>query len=110
MSDYIDLHLHTDCSDGSYTPKEIVQMAAEAGLRAISICDHDTLDGTDAALAAGQMYDVEVITGVELSVVWEEYNDVHLLGYGYDHHNLKLCQNLQEFRDFRRNQIGRAHV
>ncbi|MBE0501359.1 MAG: PHP domain-containing protein [Desulfuromonadales bacterium] len=103
MSDYIDLHLHTDCSDGSYTSKEIVQMAAEAGLRAISICDHDTLDGTDAALAAGQMYDVEVITGVELSVVWEEYNDVHLLGYGYDHHNPKLCQNLQEFRDFRRN-------
>ena len=78
-------------------------MAAEAGLRAVSICDHDALDGTDAALAAGEKYGVEVITGVELSVVWENYSDVHLLGYGYDHHNQEICNSLAAFRDFRRN-------
>jgi hypothetical protein len=103
MSDYVDLHLHTVCSDGSHSPEEVVQMAAEAGLRAVSICDHDALDATDAALAAGEKYGVEVLTGVELSVVWEQYSDVHLLGYGYDHHNQALCRSLKEFRDFRRN-------
>jgi hypothetical protein len=103
MSDYIDLHLHTTCSDGSHSPEEVVRMAADAGLRAIAICDHDAINGTDGALAAGEKYGVEVITGVELSVVWEKYNDVHLLGYGYDHHNSDLCRSLEEFRDFRRN-------
>jgi predicted metal-dependent phosphoesterase TrpH len=103
MSDYIDLHLHTTCSDGSHSPEEVVEMAAEAGLRAISICDHDALDGTDAAITAGKKFGIEVITGVELSVVWEEYEDVHLLGYGYDHHNPNLCQSLEQFRTFRRN-------
>jgi predicted metal-dependent phosphoesterase TrpH len=103
MSECIDLHLHTTCSDGSHSPEEVVRMAAEAGLRTISICDHDALNGTDEALAAGKKYGVEVLTGVELSVVWEQYDDVHLLGYGYDHHNDTLCRNLEEFRDFRRN-------
>ncbi len=103
MSDYVDLHLHTTCSDGSHSPEDVVRMAAEAGLRAVAICDHDALDGTDAALKAGEKYAVEVITGVELSVVWEQYSDVHLLGYGYDHQNQELCSSLKEFRDFRRN-------
>ena len=103
MSDYIDLHLHTTCSDGSHSPEEVVRMAAEAGMRTISICDHDALNGTDEAIAAGKTYGVEVVTGVELSVVWEQYDDVHLLGYGYDHRNVDLCQSLEEFRDFRRN-------
>ncbi len=103
MSDYVDLHLHTTCSDGSHSPEEVVEMSVKAGLRAVSICDHDALDGTEAALAAGKKYGVEVITGVELSVVWEQYSDVHLLGYGYDHHNQALCSSLKEFRDFRRN-------
>ena len=103
MSEFIDLHLHTICSDGTHSPEEVVSMSAEAGLRAVSICDHDAMDGTDEALAAGEKYGVEVITGVELSVVWEQYSDVHLLGYGYDHNNQELCNSLKEFRDFRRN-------
>lgn len=103
MSDLVDLHLHTTCSDGSHTPTEIVRMTAEAGMRAISICDHDALDGTDEAMAAGREYGVEVISGVELSVVWGEYNDIHLLGYGFDHHHQELCASLESFRQFRRN-------
>lgn len=103
MSDCVDLHLHSTCSDGTHSPEEVVKMSSEAGLRAVSICDHDAVDGTDEALAAGAKYGIEVITGVELSVVWEQYSDVHLLGYGYDHHNKKLLKNLAEFRDFRRN-------
>lgn len=103
MTEMIDLHLHTTCSDGSHSPEDIVQMAAEAGLRAVAICDHDTLDGNDAAMAAGEKLGVEVLPGVELSVVWEEYRDIHVLGYGLDHHNPPLLAKLKEFRDFRRN-------
>ena len=103
MTELVDLHLHTTCSDGSHSPAEMISMAAAAGLRAASICDHDTLDGTDAALAAGRELGIEVLVGVELSVVWQDYRDIHLLGYGFDHHNAPLCAQLKEFRDFRRN-------
>ena len=51
MSEFIDLHLHTICSDGTHSPEEVVSMSAEAGLRAVSICDHDAMDGTDEAFA-----------------------------------------------------------
>jgi len=103
MTEMIDLHLHTTFSDGSHPPETIVRMAADAGLRAISICDHDTLDGNDAALAAGKELGVEVLVGVELSVVWNDYRDIHVLGYGFDHHDAPLLAKLKEFRDFRRN-------
>jgi len=103
MTETIDLHLHTTFSDGSYPPEEIVRMAAAAGLRAVSICDHDTLDGSDAALAAGAKYGIEVLVGVELSVVWSDYRDIHVLGYGFDHHDAPFLAKLKEFRDFRRN-------
>jgi 3',5'-nucleoside bisphosphate phosphatase len=97
----IDLHLHSTCSDGSHAPAEVIRMAAAAGMAAVALCDHDNLDGIDEALAAGAALGVEVLTGVELSVVWEGMEDIHLLGYGFDHHHAGLCRALQEFRDFR---------
>ncbi|BCR04417.1 phosphatase [Desulfuromonas versatilis] len=98
---YIDLHLHSTCSDGVHPPEEVVRMAAQAGLSAIALADHDNIDGIDAALAAGRELGVEVISGVELSVVWESFKDIHLLGYGFDHHHPQLWESLREFREFR---------
>ncbi|NIQ96273.1 MAG: PHP domain-containing protein, partial [Desulfuromonadales bacterium] len=103
MSQLVDLHLHSNFSDGSYPPEEVIRRVAEAGLKAAAICDHDMVDGTDASLQAGTRYGVEVLVGVELSVVWEGYQDIHLLGYGFDHHHAGLKTALQEFREFRRN-------
>lgn len=103
MDKHVDLHLHSNCSDGSYPPEEVIRRAAEAGMAAAAICDHDMVDGIDAALSAGETYGIEVLVGVELSVVWEEFQDIHLLGYGFDHHHPALRDALQEFRDFRRN-------
>ena len=103
MENYVDLHLHSHCSDGSYPPAEVIKRVAAAGLQAASICDHDMVDGTDEAIAAGSEYGVEILSGVELSVVWETYQDIHLLGYCFDHHHPELIAALQEFRDFRRN-------
>jgi predicted metal-dependent phosphoesterase TrpH len=103
MSALVDLHLHSNFSDGSYPPEEVIRRVAEAGLKAASICDHDMIDGSDEAVRAGAEHGVEILVGVELSVVWEGYQDIHLLGYGFDHQHTGLKQALQEFRDFRKN-------
>jgi len=96
-----DLHLHSTCSDGLSTPEELVSLARNAGLRTISLCDHDTVSGIDAARAAGDQLGVEVIPGVELSSMWQTFQDVHLLGYGIDHRHARLSSELAAFRAFR---------
>lgn len=101
MARYIDLHLHSTCSDGIHTPAEVVRLAAEADLAAIALCDHDNIDGIDEAMAAGRELGVEVLSGVELSVVWGKIQDIHLLGYGFDHRHCGLVAALREFRAFR---------
>ncbi len=98
---YVDLHLHSHYSDGLSTPRELIRMAAEKNLAAVAICDHDNVDATDEVFSEGALAGIEVLTGVELSTVFGEFQDLHLLGYGFDHHNLKLKQALKEFQDFR---------
>lgn len=63
-----DLHNHTTASDGEYTPTELVNKAAELGLQAVGVTDHDTLNGLDEALAAGRTAGVRVVPGVEVSL------------------------------------------
>lgn len=101
MPDLIDLHLHSTFSDGVLTPTELVAEAAARGLRAIALADHDNIDGIPEALAAGARYGVEVVPAVELSVLWEELSDLHLLGYAFDHENGPLQTALGGFREFR---------
>ncbi|WP_027714358.1 PHP domain-containing protein [Desulfuromonas sp. TF] len=103
MNKYVDLHLHSTCSDGTHAPAEVVRMAARAGLSAVALADHDNLDGIDEAMAAGRELGVEVLSAVELSVLWGEYEDIHLLGYGFDHHDREMEKAFREFRDFREN-------
>jgi predicted metal-dependent phosphoesterase TrpH len=78
-----------------------VRMAAEIGLAAMALADHDNIDGIDAAMAAGSRLGIEVLSAVELSVVWESLQDIHLLGYGFDHHHAELQGALKYFREFR---------
>ena len=101
MGRLVDLHLHSTYSDGILAPTEVVRLAAEAGLAAVSLADHDNIEGTDEALAAGREFGVEVLSAVELSVVAGSFSDVHLLGYGFDHHHPELLASLHEFRAFR---------
>ena len=61
----IDLHVHSNYSDGSMSPTELLQAAARIGLAAIAITDHDTVDGVDEAVAAGEGLGVEVVPGLE---------------------------------------------
>lgn len=101
MTRWVDLHLHSNFSDGIHPPAEVVRMAARAGLAAIALCDHDNIDGIEEAQAQGRALGVEVLAGVELSALWENYEDIHLLGYGFDHRHGGLQRALAEFRDFR---------
>ncbi len=103
MNSFVDLHLHSHCSDGVLAPGDVVRLAAKAGLVAVSICDHDNIDGIEEAMTVGREVGVEVLSGIELSAIWEDVEDVHLLGYGFDHRDPSLRQSLIAFQDFRAN-------
>ena len=105
----VDLHLHSIYSDGLHAPADLVRMAAEQGLAAIAIADHDTVDGIDEALAAGASLGVEVVPAVELSAEHGRHRDMHILGYHIDHRDPLLAQMLTEFRT-NRDVRGRAIV
>ena len=79
----IDLHIHTTASDGTLTPAQVVREAARAGLRVLSITDHDTMSGVAEAVAAQDTYDVIVVPGVEISASHPS-GEVHILGYWVD--------------------------
>jgi predicted metal-dependent phosphoesterase TrpH len=82
-------------------------MAAERGVRAIAIADHDSVEGVDEAIAAGECLGVEIIPAVELSASFRGYRDVHLLGYLIDHHDPLFAARLEDFR-ISREERGRA--
>jgi 3',5'-nucleoside bisphosphate phosphatase len=76
----VDLHLHSTASDGAFPPDEVVAQATRAGLGAIALTDHDTLDGVPAALAAGARLGLRIVAGCEFSVA-APWGEMHLLGY-----------------------------
>jgi 3',5'-nucleoside bisphosphate phosphatase len=76
----VDLHLHSTASDGAYPPEEVVARAASAGLAAMALTDHDTLDGLPAALAAGEQLGIRVVAGCEFSVT-APWGEMHVLGF-----------------------------
>lgn len=80
----VDFHLHTTYSDGLDTPVELVAKAAACDLRTIAITDHDTTAGVAEAQQAGRQYGIDVLSGVELTVQYESYHDIHMLGYLFD--------------------------
>ena len=101
MKRFVDLHLHSTCSDGVHTPAELIVRAAQAGLSAVALADHDTISGVEAATRAGAHHAIEVLAGVELSVVWNRWQDIHLLGYGFDPGHAGLNSALDECRHHR---------
>ncbi|MDI6643133.1 MAG: PHP domain-containing protein [Candidatus Hodarchaeaceae archaeon] len=80
---FADLHIHTSASDGTYSAEEVLRRAKEAGLAAVGIADHDSVEGIRAALEVDEKYGVEVIPGIELSSEHGE-TEIHILGYFLD--------------------------
>jgi len=96
-----DLHTHSICSDGLRTPTQAVREAHDAGLRALSLTDHDTVEGTEEAIDAGKDLGVEVIPGSELSAHVGD-REVHLLAYLIDWKNKRLNESLNRIHEVRR--------
>ncbi len=100
MESYADLHIHTRYSDGDKNPREIFMLAEEAGLAAISLTDHDTIDGCIEALEIQKEFNVDFIIGIELSC-YENGREYHILGYNLEPDNKNLMSHLDDFREAR---------
>lgn len=131
-----DLHCHSTCSDGTFTPQELVDMALQNGLQALSITDHDSIDAYHMAKTYAEEKGLILLPGVEFSANLQN-KSVHILGYCFDvnhpailhlckkHHerrlerNLKILENLEneglkidpkELFSIPSSTLGRPHI
>ncbi len=94
-----DLQSHSLCSDGELTPAEVVARAREAGIELLALTDHDTVAGVDDALAAAAaLGGIRVVPAAELSALDGEHEDLHILGYRLNHHDVGLLEALARWR------------
>ena len=101
---FADLHLHTQFSDGTFTPEELVLRAQNVGLACIALTDHDTVEGCARAAAACANVKMEFISGAELTAEHED-TEVHILGYFLDTKNPVLLDRIGKFQAVRQNRI-----
>ncbi len=92
----VDLHVHSNKSDGSFTPAELVDHALAKGLSAFALTDHDTTDGIDEALQAASGKPLEVIPGIEFSTEYKG-QDIHIVGLYIDHNSDYFKRRLVNF-------------
>ena len=107
----IDLHIHSTASDGTFSPLEILNLAQSINLGAISITDHDTIDGTKEALAFGIPPSINFLTGVEISTAspppFSFPGSFHILGYAINIDDFILNQTLAKLQEARKNRNPR---
>ncbi len=102
----IDLHVHSTASDGTDSPREILELAKQKNLKAIALTDHDTVGGIEEALLAAQDVHVRCIPGIEISTMYEE-KEIHVVGLFLDWQNAEMQGKLKEFQKKRekRNEV-----
>ena len=96
----IDLHTHTTCSDGTDTPRELINKALSQGINVLAITDHDTTSGWNEARQALRG-DLELVLGTEISCLTHDGISVHMLGLLFDETNVAMQVLLEETRDGR---------
>ena len=96
----IDMHVHSAASDGTFSPSALLAEAKKAGLAAMALTDHDTMDGIEEAAEAAEKLDIELVAGVEISADYKD-REIHVLGYYLSKEYPKLKAKLEEFRNFR---------
>jgi hypothetical protein len=95
-----DLHIHSNLSDGTESPEEIVKLAKAGGLKTIALTDHDNVDGVGEAVAAGKGLGVEVIPGIEFTCEIPGA-EVHVLGYFIEAEQPALLEQLTRIQEGR---------
>lgn len=105
----IDLHCHSNFSDGALSPTELIQKAQNQKIRCLSLTDHDTVAGYPELLQAASLTSIKIINGIELSVRWKKH-ELHILGYQINHTAdlLELIERQNQSRVVRAQQIGAA--
>ncbi len=98
--DYVDLHLHSNCSDGANRPEQVVQRAVRKRITAIALTDHDTVHGVDAAAHAAHEAGIGFLTGTEISAQFEG-RELHIVGLGIDCNCPILLSALEKLRQSR---------
>ncbi len=97
---YADLHTHTYHSDGTRSPREVIDVARAHGIEIVSISDHDNLAAYFEIKPYADAQNVTLIPGVELSCAYEGV-DVHVLAYAFDALDERVAERLQQFRETR---------
>ncbi|MEP7314144.1 MAG: PHP domain-containing protein [Pseudomonadota bacterium] len=105
MFDLIDLHTHSDCSDGVLPPAELVALAALRKVTVLALTDHDSTDGCEAALTACRTHGIGHVTGAELTASWRG-QEIHIVGLGFDPHHPGLRLHLADLLERRRQRIA----
>jgi predicted metal-dependent phosphoesterase TrpH len=111
----IDLHTHSTASDGALTPAELIRTAANKGLTAIALTDHDTINGLDEARKEAELRGIRFIPGIELEIAWAKnpvpntpVGEFHLLGLGIENPSpgfLHAVADLSRYREARNREI-----
>src|SRR5678816_4513044 len=101
---FADLHLHTNFSDGTFTPEELAGHGQRLGFSALALSDHDTVEGCTRMAAACATASIEFIPAAELTAELED-NELHLLGYFLDTTDAHLLTELARFQVVRQNRI-----
>ena len=102
----IDLHTHSNASDGKQSPADVVQSAAEAGLDVVALTDHDTTAGWDEAAVAAKQHGIALVRGIEISCQHGGIS-IHLLGYLQDPAAPGLLEELERSRESRETRARR---
>ena len=100
MTRLADLHIHTNYSDSTQTPEEVILDARQQGLACIAITDHDTIDGVAPAMKAAKPFAIEVLPGIELSSE-AAGRDIHILGYLFEYNNESFVKKIKYMQDVR---------
>jgi 3',5'-nucleoside bisphosphate phosphatase len=102
----IDLHTHSNCSDGALRPAELIAHAAAAGVQVLALTDHDTLEGLDEARQAAGEHGLRLVPGVEISASWRA-QAIHVLGLWIDPAAPQLRHSLRTQADLRRARMAK---
>jgi len=102
----IDLHSHSNCSDGALDPAELIARAAAAGVQVLALTDHDTVAGLEEAQRSAALHGLQLVPGVEISASWNA-QAVHVLGLWIDPASHELGASLRAQTDLRRERMAK---
>jgi len=98
MSDYINLHVHSNFSDGVFSPEEIINISKSKSIKYLSLTDHDTVNGYNS-ISINNIKDIKFIKGIEIST--KNHDNLHILGYNIDIKNKSFLLNIKDYRERR---------